>query len=70
MTTVHFREVVIRGMRRWKDAEGKKHQETKKFFQTVNPFNLNADGDPKSDCEILDELIAERRKWMAEKMAP
>lgn len=35
-----FEEVAVRGMRRWVDKDGKRHQQTKKFSQTINPFNL------------------------------
>jgi len=64
MTKVHFQEVAIRGVRKWKNAEGKWRQETKKFFQTINPFNLR-NGVPKTAAQIREELIAEREAWYA-----
>lgn len=62
-----FNEVAIKRTRRWKDPEsGKNRQETRKFFQTINPFNTNAEGLPKSREEIMDEIKAEGDKWLAE----
>lgn len=75
MTILRFEEVSIRGLRRWKDATGKWHQETRKFWQTINPYNTNAAGEPKSREEITGELIAERgtrgsaRTWRQGSMA-
>jgi hypothetical protein len=61
-----FDEVAIKGVRRWKDpATGKPRQETKKFFQTINPFNRNAAGETKSREEIMVEIKAERDAWVA-----
>lgn len=65
MTTIRFQEVKIRGVRRWTE-NGKRKQETKVFMQTLNPFNKDADGIPKSSQQILDELRAEREKWLSE----
>jgi len=61
-----FREIAVRGVKRWKDpVTGKKRQETRKFYQTQNPYNLNAAGVPKSREEILAELKIERDEWLA-----
>ena len=61
-----FDEVAVKRTRRWKDAEsGKQRQETRKFFQTINPFNTNADGVPKSRDEIMAEIRAEADAWAA-----
>jgi hypothetical protein len=65
MTTIRFREVSLRGVRRWKADDGKWHQKTKRFMQTINPFNKNKLGLPKSYEEIMSELIAERDAWYA-----
>jgi len=62
---IRFEEVSIKGVRRWRDADGKRHQETRVFMQTINPFNKNANGAIKSATEILCELSAERREWLA-----
>jgi hypothetical protein len=63
MATTRFPEISIRGKRRWKDADGKWHQETRKFFQTINPWNVK-DGRPKNASEIRAELLLERSKWL------
>ncbi len=59
-----FDEIAVKGVRRWTDADGKKRQETRKFFQTVNPFNKNADGSLKARDQILVEIKAERDAWL------
>lgn len=63
-TTVRFDEIAIRGKRRWKDADGKWHQETKKFWQTMSPWNVDADKRPKNASQIRAELLAERSAWL------
>jgi len=65
MTTLRFEEVKVTGRRYWKE-NGRKRQETKVFFQTLNPFNKNTEGFPKSRQQIMAELTAERAAWMAE----
>jgi hypothetical protein len=60
---IRFEEVKIKGVRRWIE-NGKKRQETRTFMQTLNPFNTDADGCPKSRCQILKELYAERDEWV------
>ena len=66
MTRYVFNEVSIKRTRRWKDAEsGKQRQETRKFFQTINPFNTNAAGLPKDRDEIMAEIKAEGDAWLA-----
>lgn len=67
MTSVRFQEVSLRGTYRWKDADGKRRQETKKFFQTINPFNLDEFGCQKGPGQIRIELMLQRNEWLAEK---
>jgi hypothetical protein len=62
--THRFDEVSIKATRRWADADGKKRQQTRKFWQTLNPFNKSADGTPKNRAQIVAELIAERDEWL------
>ena len=62
---VNFEEVSIKATRRWTDENGKKRQQTRKFFQTINPFNNGADGLPKSRDQIMSELQAEKTAWLA-----
>lgn len=39
---------------------------TQAFVQTVNPFNLNADGNPKTYEEVQREVNREAREWEPE----
>jgi len=66
LTIIVFREISVSATKRWTDRDGKKRQKTRKFYQTVNPFNNNKDGSPKSESEIRTEIIAERDKWLAQ----
>ena len=68
MKRVKFEEVSIKRTFRWRDpVTGKVHQETKKFWQTVNPFNHGADGSPKTRGQIMFELEQQARLWMLRK---
>lgn len=60
-----FDEVAVKATRYY-FVDGKRRQETKKFFQTVNPFNKNADGSLKTREQIYDEVRAERDAWLKE----
>jgi hypothetical protein len=61
---VKFNKVSIgKRKRRWKE-DGKWRQETREFWQTINPFNRNDDGTPKDRLQILAELNAEAAVWM------
>ncbi len=65
-TKLTFQTVSVKGTRRWKDPDtGRTRQETKSFFQTINPFNRNAEGEPKSYEEIMVEVKAQRDAWLA-----
>ena len=66
MSRFMFEEVAIRVTKRWKDESGKKRQQTKKFYQTINPFNKNAKGLKKNRSEILAELKEESEAWLNE----
>lgn len=59
-----FTEVTIKGTKKWKE-DGKIKQKTKKFSQTLNPYNKNSDGTLKSRAEILVEIKKERDDWLA-----
>lgn len=65
MTRIRFQKISVKGKRRWKDESGKWHQETKEFWQTVSPFNINRDGAEKTRLEIMEEVLDERKSWMA-----
>jgi hypothetical protein len=60
---IRFREVALRATFHWKE-NGKWKQKTEKFMQTLNPFNRNKDGQPKSYEEIVAELRVYRDKWL------
>jgi hypothetical protein len=60
-----FSEVAVKGTKRWTE-DGKRKYKTKKFFQTINPFNKNADGTQKSREQILEEINKEKNDWLAE----
>lgn len=64
MTRIRFEEVAVKGVWRWTDTAGKKHQQTRKFFQTMSPFNRDAAGFPKSRQQIIAEISAERKAWL------
>lgn len=64
MTRIRFEKVSIKGRKVWKDADGKRHQKTREFCQTINPFNL-LDGRPKTHEEIMAEIKTECDAWEA-----
>ena len=66
MTRITFQEISVKGIKRWTDADGKKRQKTRKFWQTRSPFNTNAAGEVKSYDEIKAELCAQRDAWLKE----
>ena len=62
---IKFEEVSVKGVRRWIDSsDGKRRQETRKFYQTISPFNKGPDGMPKTRQQIMEEVIAERDAWL------
>jgi hypothetical protein len=67
---VYFNEISVKGVKKWVGDDGKKHQLTKKFYQTVNPFNKNADGKVKTGAEIWTEILEERKKWLNTERKP
>jgi len=58
-----FQEVAVKGVKRWTE-DGKRKQKTKRFFQTINPFNKNKSGQQKGRSEIMKEILAEREEWL------
>ncbi|MCP3820124.1 hypothetical protein NLX86_19085 [Streptomyces sp. A3M-1-3] len=44
---------------------GKKVRRQRTFEQTINPYNKNADGIPKSRIDILHELKTQADAWQA-----
>lgn len=45
---------------------GKKCTRTKKFWQTLNPFNKNADGSVKTRDQIMDELSEKASQYRSQ----
>lgn len=68
MTTYTFQKIGWKAFKKGKCAACGKHgvERTKEFYQTLNPWNRNADGELKSRDEIRAELRAEDAAWMAE----
>jgi len=66
MKTIRFEEISIKATRKWIDpSTGKKRQETKKFWQTMSPFNKDEHGVTKNGIQIMNEIRAERDTWLA-----
>lgn len=61
-----FQEVSLSFTHRWKDESGKRRQKTKKFSQTINPWNVNDEGNPRTYAEIMVELRRLGDAWLAE----
>lgn len=59
-----FEEVFVKATHYYKDENGKKRQKTRKFFQTLNPYNKGEDGFPKSRQQIYKEISAEADAWI------
>jgi hypothetical protein len=64
MAVYRFEEVTVIARKWWKDTDGKRRQRTRRFSQTLNPFNQDADGSPKTRDQIMAELVAERKAWL------
>lgn len=60
-----FDEVSIKAVYRWKEG-AKTRQRTRKFWQTINPFNKNPDGSVKTRDQIMAELMKQRDEWLDE----
>ena len=65
MARINFDEVGFRVKKYFKDPDtGKRRQETRRFYQTLNPFNKNSDGSVKNHDQIMTELNEECKKWL------
>lgn len=62
---IDFDKISTSRTKRWTE-NGKKRQQTRTFFQTLNPFNRNSQGVVKSRAEILYEINKEADAWIAE----
>lgn len=62
--TVRFQEVEHRAQKNLPCPDcGKKVRRSTTFEQTINPWNKNAAGDPKTVTEIREELAADAAAW-------
>ena len=68
MTTITFNEVTLHGQKSVRCAGGcgRTLKRSKKFWQTLSPFNKTTTGELKSRDQIYDELRAERDTWLAQ----
>lgn len=63
MRRINFNEISVKVVKRWTDENGKKRQKTKKFYQTINPYNRNTEGSVKTREEIWAEIMKESEDW-------
>ena len=63
---ITFEEVCLTGFKvvKCEAGCGRRLQRRHKFWQTLSPFNKNAQGQPKTREEIADELRVEKTRWM------
>ncbi len=67
MTTYRFREIKHQASKSLPcPACGRKLRRQRTFSQTLNPFNKNADGQPKTELEIVRELHTTAIQWETE----
>ncbi len=67
MPTYRFREIKHQASKSLPcPACGKKLRRQRTFGQTLNPFNKNADGQVKTELEIVRELNATAAEWETE----
>ncbi|WP_321967102.1 hypothetical protein [Burkholderia cepacia] len=61
---ITFTEIVVHETVRWRDPLTRRwRRRTKKFWQTVSPFNTGTNGLPKSREQIRREVEREARLW-------
>ena len=64
MTTVNFQEISTTARSTGKCSVcGKRTTRSRRFWQTVNPFNRNADGTIRTPDDIRQSLSAEVAAW-------
>lgn len=61
-----FDVVRLYGSKRYKCACGRRLARRRTFEQTVNPWNVDAHGHPKSREDIARELAVEHKLWLSE----
>lgn len=64
MSTYNFNEISATGTRSGVCRFcGKRGRRQRRFYQTLNPFNRNEQGAPKTAAEISVEVSAEAHEW-------
>lgn len=58
-----FQEVGLGGKKRFKCACGKRVVRSRRFYQTLNPYNKNKDGSVKTQGQIMSECSAQFVAW-------
>ena len=58
-----FSEIGLTGRKRFACACGRKLTRQKRFYQTFNPYNRDANGDIKDQVTILRECRIELDRW-------
>lgn len=66
MTKIYFEVVRVKATKKWNE-NGKRRQETREFSQTINPWNINKNGQPKTRQEIWIEINAAQKEWLEAK---
>jgi hypothetical protein len=66
MTVNRFSEVDLTARKQGTCGCGRNCKRQKRFWQTLNPFNKNADGSVKNARDIHEELRVEADAWRAE----
>jgi hypothetical protein len=65
MIRTTFDIVEVRGEKSYKCTCGRRCKRAKKFWQSINPWNKNLEGQVKGPGEIRTELWAEEKAWRA-----
>lgn len=64
MTTYRYDAITARGYKRGPcEVCGKTAERSQTFYQTLNPFNRDADGSVKTAAQIRREVNAEALSW-------
>lgn len=58
-----FLEIGLGGKKRFRCSCGKRVARQRRFWQTLNPYNLNEKGNPKTHGQIMAECRAALVKW-------
>lgn len=66
MPVVRFESVNLTGFKQGKCADcDKRTKRTKRFTQTINPYNRNPDGSVKTRDQVYESVRSEIDRWKA-----